>query len=152
MISRKVIRADNFSDVNSIILITAMMYDGDLLWVRKPWCHPSRPRPLCAIWSEPEAVTSPAEAYTAATACFMYTRRRCDMRGLKYDTALRATSPLYRVCAAYRTILPFNLSYTLVLSFKPPPHYKPPPTQALPCLLTCVLFFSVRQPILRSSF
>lgn len=150
MISRKVIRADNFSDVNSIILITAMMYDGDLLWVRKPWCHPSRPRPLRAIWSEPETVTSPAEAYTAATACFMYTRRRCDMRGLKYDGIASNQPSLSGLCR-----IPHNLAYTLVLSFQPPPHYKPPPTQllqALPCLLTCVLPFSVRQSILRSSF
>lgn len=151
MISRKVIRADNFSDVNSIILITAMMYDGDLLWVRKPWCHPRRTRPLHAIWSEPETVTSPAEAYTAATACFMYTLRRCDMRGLKYD-GIASNQPSLQ---GLRRI-PHNLTFPiLVLSFQPPPHYKPPPTQplqALPCLLTCVLPFSICHPIFCSLF
>lgn len=132
MVSRKVIRADNFPDANSIILIIAMMYDGDLM------------RVPCYLIVAGDLVTSPAQAYTAATACFMYTRGRCDMRGLKYD-GIGSNQPsllsgLYRIL--HNLILP-----TCPVVQPPPPPLTPnttsaghvPPAYVFPTLLFILL-------------
>lgn len=125
MVSRKVIRADNFSDANSIILIIAMMYDGDLMRVHKPWRHLRRPRPP-AIWSQPE---------TSWRHLRRLIRRRQHVLCIPGDvaiwedwnmTALGATSPLfYQVCTAYCTtrrpllLQPLQALSRLLTSFLP---------------------------------
>lgn len=102
-----------------------MMYDGESA-SRDVTCVVRVP---CYLIVAGDLVTSPAQAYTAATACFMYTRGRCDMRGLKYD-GIGSNQPsllsgMYRIL--HNLILPTCPPFPLLIT---------QPLQALSCLLT----------------
>lgn len=134
MVSRKVIRADNFPDANSIILIIAMMYDGDLMRVRKPW------RPLLSDRSRRPRDVTCAGLYGGDSMFYVYPG---TLRYERTEIWRHWEQPaLSTIRSLPHTAQPY-LAYLSCHPTPPPAPFLTQPLQAVSRLLTSFLPFSL---------